>query len=182
MKSENALTTRHKDMSWGRPILIIGGLVWIVRAGMEIILHPDYWDPQTAVDYTAVAGTSLSYFLLALGIWAVHTNRGETSSLRRWVWRVGVILSCGGAVVGGLANLVEDWLRIPSFGEVFILSGVAVFVGLLMAGSASLWPKQPSRWTGLLLLICAVGWSLPDSGGGLLVGISLILLGLVQWR
>lgn len=103
-------------------------------------------------------------------------------SWRRWVWHAVVILSCGSAAVGGLPNLLEDWLRILSFGEVFFLSGVVVFVGLLLTGIAMLWPKEASRRTGLLLLIGAVGWGLPGSGGGFLVGISLILLGVVQRR
>ena len=173
-------TSNRYGVRWGKPVLIAAGLVWIARAGIEIIFQPDYWDPKTAVDYSAVVGTSLSYFLLALGILAIYLRIGEMSAWRRWPWRIGVIAGSFGAFLAGLGNIIEDWFRIPIFGYVYVLGVIVSLLGLILAGIAALGAKEISRWIGFLLLLCAVGWSQNERGGGFLVGIALILLAFLQ--
>ena len=60
------LVSEYKEVRWGTPFLIVGGAVWIIRAGLEVVFQPDYWNPRSAVDYTAVAGTSLALILLTV--------------------------------------------------------------------------------------------------------------------
>lgn len=60
MNSDEASVDWRKGVSWGKSVLIMGGLVWITRAGIEFVLQPDYWNPQTVADYAPVAGTSFS--------------------------------------------------------------------------------------------------------------------------
>lgn len=180
MTIKRNLILEKKVVLWGKPTLIVGGIVWIVRAGIGILLEPDYWSPKTAVDFTAVLGTSLSFFLLALGIWAIHLGRGEMDPVRKWVWRVGVAMSCGAAVLVALSNLFEDFFGIRGFGSVFVFSAVAVVAGLVLMAIGAIGARDISRWTGFLLFVCAFGWVLFDSGGGFAVGVALILLGFLN--
>lgn len=115
-------------------VLIIGGLVWIVRAGLDVVFQPDYWNPRTSVDYTAVAGTSLALLLLGLGVWIIHLKQQPPGKWHTWLWRMGIMLACGGALVAGIANFGEDWIAIKSLGTFFVIGSLAMFVGLLLAG------------------------------------------------
>jgi len=179
MKLAEGLVPKHESVRWSKPVLILGGVVWIIRAGLEVVVQPAYWNPQTPVDYAAVAGTSIALFLLALGVWSIHRNRKPQGRLSKWIWYVGVILVCGGAIVTGFANFFEDWMGIKAFGTFYTLN-IAVFVGLVLAGIGAIRATDVSRWTGWLLIACALGLGTPDTGGGFIVGTSLILLGVMQ--
>lgn len=170
---------KHEGLRWSKPVLISGGVVWIIRAGLAVIFQPVYWDPQTPVEYAAVAGTSIALFLLALGVWSIHRNRKPQGRLSKWTWNVGVFLVCGGAIVTGFSNFFEDWMGIEAFGDFYALM-LAVFVGLILAGIGAIRAADVSRWTGWLLIACALGLVMIDNGGGFIVGASLILLGVLQ--
>lgn len=75
MTTALAMTSDRKKIGWAKPVLIAGGMVWLIRAGLALVFQPDYWDPQTLLDYVAVAGTSLGLLLLALGVWGIHLGR-----------------------------------------------------------------------------------------------------------
>jgi hypothetical protein len=51
-----------------RIIFITAGLAWIGRAILGVIFRPDYWDPHTAIDYSAIALMSLALILLAVSV------------------------------------------------------------------------------------------------------------------
>jgi hypothetical protein len=163
-------------------VLIIGGLVWIAQSGLAVVFQPNYWDPRTVVEYTAVAGTSIALILLAVGVWAIHLRQRPQGRWRTWLWRVGIILACSGALVAGIANFGEDWIAIKSLGIFFVVGSLATFVGLLLAGISAIGAAGNTRWTGWLLIACFLGWGSVDLGGGFVVGIALISLGIGQSR
>ena len=174
-------TLNQRGVRWGKPVLIAGGVVWIVRAGLELAFQPNYWNPQGVVDYAAVAGSTLALLLLALGVWSIHLGRQQASrTLSSWLWIVGLTLACGGALAAGLANFFEDWLSIKAFGDLFVWGSLALFIGLLLAGISTIRARDVSRWTGWLLIACALGLGTIDSGGGFVIGLSLIGLGAMQ--
>ena len=180
MMKELTPTAGSKEIRWGRPALILGGVVWILRASLEVLFQPDYWNPKSAVDYAAVGSFSLGLFLLALGLIAVHLGRHTERGPRRIAWNLGISLSIVGAVVAGAANFLEDWLGIKAFGDFFVYGLLSLFVGLIVSGISTIRADDISRWTGWLLLACAIGLGLPDQGGLFIVGISLIVLGFIQ--
>ena len=165
-----------KGKLWGSAtaVLLTGGLVWLLRAGLAVVFRPDYWNPRTSVDDTAVAGTSLALILLALGVWSIRLKQRPQGHWRLWLWRVGVAAACGGALVAGIANFGEDWIAIKSLGIFFVIGSLAMFIGLLLAGISAIGAAGVTRWTGWLLVACAIGWGSVDLGGGFVVGIALI--------
>jgi hypothetical protein len=174
------LMSRSKDVRWRKPVLIISGVVWIIRAGLELVFQPDYWNPQTFIDYVAVAGTSLGLFLLVLGLWGMHLGRQIKPGLSKIVWGMGVGISCVAGVAAGVANFVEDWFGVKSLGDLFVFGMMFLVLGLLLSGISTIRAKDVSRWTGWLLIACAVGFGIIDWGGGFVIGVSLILLGVVR--
>jgi hypothetical protein len=171
-----------RESAWIKFVLITGGLVWIGRAVLDIVFQPDYWSPQTAVDYTAVSGTSLALILLAIGIWSIHRQQQPQGKWSSWLWRVGIGLACGGALVAGIANFGEDWIAIKSLSTFFVFGSLAMFVGLILGGMSAIGAESFPRWTGWLLMACALGWGSVEEGGGFVVGIALILLAIEQVR
>jgi len=101
------MNRKFRRWGGGTAVLIIGGLVWIVRAGVDVVFQPNYWEPQTMVDYTAVVGTSLALLLLAIGVWTIHLKQQLQIKWRNWLWRVGIILACGGALVAASPTLAK---------------------------------------------------------------------------
>lgn len=180
MTTELAMTSARKKIGWAKPVLIAGGMVWLIRAGLALVFQPDYWDPQTLLDYVAVAGTSLGLLLLALGVWGIHLGRHGQGGLSKLTWSLGIGITCLAAVMVGGANFVEDWFGLKAFGDVFVFGMMFLLVGMILAGQSSLRATDISRWTGWLLLACAVGFGTLDWGGEFVVGTSLVLLGVLR--
>jgi hypothetical protein len=176
------MVRKFRQWSGATAVLIIGGLVWIVRAGLDVVFQPDYWNPRTNVDYTAVAGTSIALILLAVGVWAIHLRQRSQGRWRTWLWRVGIILTCGGALIAGIANFGEDWIAIKSLGTFFVSGSLAMFVGLILGDMSAIGVASFPRWTGWLLMACALGLGRIEEEGGFIVGFALILLAVGQYR
>lgn len=64
---------RNKDVAWLRPTLLFGGLTWLSRAALEFA-QPNYYNPRTLLDYSAVISSTLAYFFLAAVLWVFFIN------------------------------------------------------------------------------------------------------------
>jgi hypothetical protein len=166
-----------RESGWIKFVLITGGLVWIGRAVLELVFQPEYWSPQTAVDYTAVISFTLALYLLAISLWLIHRERQLGDHFSKWLWLGGIWLACFGAVVAGSANFIEDWLAIKAFGELFVVGGLTLAVGFLLTGISLFWANDLPRWLGWLFISCIFGLS---DGGGFWMGFVLIFLAV--WR
>lgn len=131
--------------------------MWIGRAFFEVFFHPQYWNPQTAVDYAAVISFTLALYLLALGLWFIHRERQQTQHISEWLWLAGIGLACFGAVTAGSANFLEDWLAVNAFGDLFVVGGLTLAVGLFLMGISLFWANDLPRRLGLLFISCIFG-------------------------
>lgn len=165
-----------KSYFWMAALSVFGGLIWIGRAFIELVFKPNYWNPQSVIDYLAVFGTSLSLLLLAGTLWMLHTRHQPQGTIRKWLWLFGIMLSIGGGFVAGIANFGEDWFAIKALGTFFIFGSFGLFIGLLISGISAIGSADFSRWLGPLLIACAFGVGFQDQGGGFIVGFSLLIL------
>jgi len=154
------------------------GFIWIGRALIEVIFKPDYWNPQSFIDYLAVLGTSIGLLSLAAMLWLIHTRNRPQGSIRKWFWRIGMLLSIGGGLVAGLANFGEDWIGIKDLGTFFIFGFMGLFAGLLISGISTIGNAALPKLFGWLLVACAISIGFSDQGGGIIVGFCLLVLGM----
>lgn len=148
----------------------VAGLLTIGRAAIELT-EPAYYDPVTALDYTAAIGSSVAWggMAVALFLW------WSVTPIRRW--SIFVLLSAIGVLVSSLGNFLEDIVR-TSFGEfLFSYGGMAGAISLILAAVTALSAKSRFRWSGLFMLGVVAGSIFPDNGGEFLVGASLIGFG-----
>jgi hypothetical protein len=170
------ITNQLRPTAWHQPVLMLAGLVAFGRGLIEQY-HPDYWNPRTALDYAAVDGTSLMLLPLALGLWGFFQQHPVSSSRVATVWRAGMITSCLSAVAIGVSNFVEDALGIKRLGIVWVVGILVLLASLLVAGFSAFWVQGLPRWTGVLLLIGAIGLLFTASVGWFGLGLALLALG-----
>ncbi len=174
------MATNHIPLtSWYKPVLMFAGLVAFGR-GLVELYQPDYWNPRTVLDHTAVAGTSLMLLFLALGLWGFFRQHHVSSSRVATVWRAGIVLSCISAAAIGLSNFLEDALKFPGLGYVWVIGILVLFASLLIAGLSAFWVQGLPRLTGVFLLMSAIGLLFIDSVGWFGLGLALLILGLLN--
>lgn len=161
------------------PVLVFAGLAAFGR-GLLALYQPDYWNPRTALDYTAVAGTSLMRLLLGLGLWGFFRQYPVSSSRAAFIYRAGIVASCISATVIGVSNFLEDALGIQGLGDVWVSGILVLTTGLLVSGLSAFRVQGLPRLTGVLLLMSAVGLLFWNSGGLFGLGLALLILGLLN--
>ncbi len=166
-----------KLSEWPKIVLHLAGVVWIARAAIQAAFDPIYWRPTTLIDYAAVAGTTLSLYLLVAGLIGFHLRRRLVPSLSKWLWLAGLTVTCAAAVMIGTSNLIEDWFGVQWFGDVFVWSTLALLVGMLLLVGGSFRAPYASRWQAWLILAGLIAIPLQEIGGGAVMGMALIGLG-----
>jgi len=90
---------------------------------------PQYWDPQTAVDYLAVAltsatflGLAISFGMLAINLWRIGTRVAAPA--------LAVAAAASGLV--GVANLLEDGFRLRMLFGVYPFLFLPLLIGLVV--------------------------------------------------
>jgi len=146
------------DMS--RVIWLLTGVAWAGRSLVEFA-HPDYFDPVTALDWTAVWLYSAALFLFAPSL--VLLGRLAAS---RSVMTFAAISAIGALVAGG-ANAIEDGFSVAIGGTLYVVGFMTMWLALLPL-AVTLYRAPCSRLAGLSVLLF-VGVLLFNLGGGLLI-------------
>lgn len=147
-----------------RPALFVFvGVVWCVRS-LQSFADPAYTDPETLSDWFAVLSFSVALFAtaFALPLLAQSTGCGRAVGLS--------LIPAGGAAVAGLGNLLEDALQL-GFSDWFYAVGAALtgFGLIVFTVAIAIAGRGRRRLFALVPLVTLIGWSLFESGGGVLV-------------
>ena len=160
-------------MVLARIVWLATGLVFGARSLIEFA-HPDYWEPATTLDWSAVWLTSLGWILFAPAVLLL----GRLAPTRA-VTVVSIVVAIG-ALMTGLANGIEDGFDVQAFGLFYIIGILTAGLGLLPLASAFASARRPRlMWLSLLLF---VGILMTTIGGGVLMAIGLGSVALApQW-
>jgi len=165
----------EKSLSWLNPVLVIAGLVWSGRAAQEFT-GPNYWNPRTPLDYTAVIGTSLAFLLLSVALVGLVRRYPLPATGKQKVWLVGMSLAIVATAVVGVSNFGEDAMGVKAFGSLFAFGGIGTVLGLTAATAGAFLHPQ-IRWRlGWFLLAIIAGFAFLEAGGGFVAGIAFLIL------
>jgi hypothetical protein len=153
---------------WGGLAAMLSGVAFIVDILFVLTMDANW----TNVVYIIAA------LLMLVGLVGLHTlqgnNYGRTGRGGFWTVVVATLGQVLGIIVFLLGSGVLNWL-------VFPVGFVAVPVGLIIYGVATLQAKVLPRWCGLgLIIIPPVSVVLGDYGG-ILFGLLWVALGYVLW-
>lgn len=162
--------------NWESLVFFLGGIIWLLRTFIENQFQPALGNPQSTLDYVAIVFISLSFIMLAIGLWLLYRNRKSIEGLTRIAWIIGIGIAIVSALVIAVATFAEYGLGIEFFANfAFVVNGL--IIGLVIAGFSAIRPVDIPRISGWLLLACAMGIFFPEQGGGFLIGFSLGFLG-----
>jgi len=139
---------------------LLAGLAWAARTVMEFA-HPDYFDPVTLLDWSAVGVYSAAWLLSALAV-ALLARSICTTSVRA----IAAVVAAG-AIVAGLANAAEDALGASWGGTPYVVGFMVGWISLIPL-AAVVWRSHSWRLA-LLPLALFASIALFNSGGGLLI-------------
>ncbi len=143
-----------------RVIWVLTGLAWAATS-LLALAGPQYWDPVTTLDWTAVWVYTAAWLLFAPAI--ILLGRLASS---RVVMTVAVVCAIGAVVAGG-ANALEDGFGVDGAGSWYVLGFLAVVLYLVPL-ALMLWRAQCRRLAGLTLGLF-LGILLFTLGGGLII-------------
>jgi hypothetical protein len=123
------------------------GVTWTARSLLEIVAHPDYWDPVSAIDWAAVWVYSLAWVLLAATLVGAAIRSGSGTTVRVFGGIAAVT-----ALVTGVANGIEDGLRLNWISTVYVLGALGT-VGTMVAFAVALGLSGRPRWLVAILLM-----------------------------
>lgn len=149
---------------------LVAGVLGVARWVLEFS-DPQYFDPESVLDYTTVVTQSAAGVATGVALLMLWRNPP--------VRRGSVLLVVAGlaAITHGMGNLLEDTFDIESGELAFFLGGIVMMLALLGAGVSALTVGSPLRWSGLFLAVGATGGLL---GAGLLT-MGLAWLGFSVW-
>jgi hypothetical protein len=151
------------------------GVLGVARGAIGY-LGPRYWEPSSALDWTAVV--LFSAFLLAaatsLFVLAHTMRRAHASCLRAAAF---------GAGLAGVGSAVEDGIGVNSFGYAFAAGTALMAASLLLAGLLLALLQPGSRPLGLLLVAVVPVLALAFDNTGLIAfGLALAVIGVARSR
>jgi hypothetical protein len=142
-----------------RVVWLLAGGAWAARS--LAFANPDYWDPVTVLDWSAVWLFTGALLLFALSL--LLLGRLASSRQVMTVATVGAI----GALVAGLANAIEDGFGVKALGTLYVVGFLTAGISLLPL-AATLRQARCSRLARLAVLLF-VGVLLFTVGGGLII-------------
>lgn len=139
------------------------GVVWCVRS-LQSSADPQYEDPVSASDWFAVFSFSAALFATAFAVPLLAQMVGA-----RAVFHVSLVTAVT-AALAGLGNLVEDALQIDVAGLFYGVGAGLTWVGLIAFTIAiALVGRGRRRLLAAVPAATVIGWSLFESGGGVLI-------------
>jgi hypothetical protein len=147
-----------------RVVWVATGLVFAARSLIEFA-QPDYWEPVTTLDWSAVWLTSLGWLLFAPSVLLL----GRLAPTRA-VLSVSMVVASG-ALLTGLANAIEDGFDVQAFGTLYVIGFMTAWLGLLaLAWAFSAAGRSRLMW---LALLSFVGILMTNIGGGVSIAVGL---------
>jgi hypothetical protein len=143
-------------------VYVLTGLVWTGRSLLEVLAHPDYWDPSTSLDWLAIWSYSLAFALLALTIPLLARD----SQAGRLV-DVTAVAAGLAAALASVGNVVEDAFAVTGASTFYVIGALGTLIGLI-ALCAGLWLGH-RRASALVVLLVLVGLAFMVLGMGWLV-------------
>lgn len=151
--------------------LVVVGIAFAIR-GVIALGDPDFWDAVSVFDYAAVWTHSLALLLVApaLIILVRRAQAGRAATVVAWIMAAGAALSA-------VANGIEDGLHLKDFGTLYVLGALPFAYGMILL--AVLLGHGARKAFALVPALTFVGGLAYDSGGGLLVGATWAIFGLL---
>jgi hypothetical protein len=149
-------------------VYLATGLVWTCRSLLEIVAHPDYWEPSTIIDWVAVWSYSLAFGLLALAV----SLLARDARAGRLVMFTSLIVGVA-AVLAAVGNAVEDAFDVAGASTVYVIGALGTLIGLLVLAAALLIVRRPKA--ALVAGLIAVGVVTMTIGLGFLVLVGGVL-------
>lgn len=150
-------------------LAFVSGALWLAVA-LVTSGEPEHWSPSSLLDYSAVA--LFSSAMLSLGVCVGSFNVGRTT-----VAPIALRVAALSALVVGIADFAEDWLRISSFGTAFVTGVIVLSVALLVL-SVALALTRGRRALALPILATLLGVLLLSSVyGGVLLSAAWLATG-----
>jgi hypothetical protein len=139
---------------------LVAGATWAALSMVDLA-HPDYWDPITPLDWTAVWLFSVALVLFAPAVVLL----GRLVPSRR-VLKVALMVGIA-SIVAGVANAVEDGFGVGAWGTPYVIGFLTAWFGLLALAGA----MRQARHTRLAAAVVGltVGVALFPLGGGVIV-------------
>jgi hypothetical protein len=166
---------KKETVPWFKPVLLLGGLIWIGRSALEIS-GPAYWNPVTTLDYIAVVGTSLQYLFLSAGLWGLYKLYPLSASGKQKIWTAGIVLAGIASAAAGVSNFVEDALGVKEISFVYGIGGFGTILGLLLTEVGALLHSSTRLRVGWFILASFVGLGFPDNYGGFVAGLAFWIM------
>jgi hypothetical protein len=163
---------------WGGIAAMAAGVVWII-SGILAIVYQGVHAPGTFADYLVEGTFAVGLVLTVVGMVGLHTLQKENYGR---IGRAGfytVVVASLGQVLGTVVLLAGSaalaWL-------VFPVGVLAVLVGFVLYGAATLRARVLPRWCGVGLIVgLPVAIALGLYGGNILFGLLWLALGYVLW-
>jgi hypothetical protein len=138
--------------NWLIYLLILGGIAYISRALIELS-NPNYWRPETFLDYAAVYLSTTLWLVHGL-ILAIMVKIAELEpGIRKTAWVIAMLVAAFGFAMSGIGNLLEDALGFREVGGFLFSLGIVGAFGLILA-SIAIWflPTIRARWGWFLVI------------------------------
>lgn len=160
----------RRHLLQGLYLVVVGG-AFAVR-GAIALGDPDFWNAVSAFDYAAVWMHSLALLLVApaLVILVRQAQAGRAATVVAWIMAVGAALSA-------VANGIEDGLHLKAFGALYVLGVVPYAYGMIVL--AVLLGIGTRKAFALVPTLTFVGGLAYDSGGGILIGVTWVVFGIL---
>ncbi len=163
---------------WGGIAAMAGGVVWVISGILAIVYQGEH-APGTFADYLVEGTFAVGLVLTVVGMVGLHALQKESYGR---IGRAGfytVVVASLGQVLGTVVLLAGSaalaWL-------VFPVGVLAVLVGFVLYGAATLQARVLPRWCGVGLI---VGWPVAIAlglyGGNIVFGLFWLALGYVLW-
>ena len=163
---------------WGGIAAMAAGVVWVIY-GILAIVSLGVQAPGTFPYYLVEGTFAVGLLLTVVGMVGLHALQKENYGR---IGRAGfytVVLASSGQVLGTVVLLTGSaalaWLVYP-------VGVLAVLVGFVLYGAATLQARVLPRWCGVGLI---VGWPIAIAlglyGGNILFGLLWVALGYVLW-
>ena len=156
------------------------GVLWITTyIGEFLSPDPDYWDCNSSYDYLLNVGASAQFLVLLGGLVGLHARqKTHYGNLGKW----GFFAAFAGVAMAGVANPSEHCLRLGFLGLAWLLGVLAMSVGCLLVGIATIRAKVLPSWCGWALIIGSLGlWLLAENGSAVLFGVAWVAVGYALW-
>ena len=155
---------------WGGLAAIAGGVVWVVDSGLLLLAIPES------------AATDVLFIVAALftigGVVGFHAvqkdDYGRVGRGGFWTVVVATLALVVGLILSLLGNTPLERL------ELFPVGTLAVFVGFLLYGAATLQARVLPRWCGMGFIVGPFMFLIGDFGG-ILFGLLWLALGYTLW-